>query len=198
MKKTSASFSLLLLIGFNLYFIWYYHQHPESFKTLLLLYWLQSAALGLFTFIQLLSVPNNQVEIVENNGQPMSVASSRGCNSIFFAFHYGLFHLVYLIMLLVKTGGKIDFAFLRISFFIILFSEFMEFVRKKQASNSTPVPAGYIFFLPYLRIVPMHLMLVGASLSGWSDITIFLVLKTIADVAMHLLTNRLYFRSAAK
>ncbi|WP_416437840.1 DUF6498-containing protein [Phnomibacter sp. MR] len=192
------SFGLWLLISFNIYFIWYYRQHPESFKTLLLLYWMQSAAMGLFTFIQLLTVPINQVEIVENNGKPMSAASSRGCNGFFFLFHYGLFHLVYLIMLLVKTGGKIDFGFLKISFFIILIAEFMDFVRKKQAANTTPVRAGYIFFLPYLRIVPMHLMLVGASLSGWSDITIFLVLKTIADVAMHLLTNRLYFRSLAK
>ena len=198
MKKAAASFSLLLLIGFNVYFIWYYHQHPESFKTLLFLYWLQSAALGLFTFIQLLTVPNDQVEIVENNGKPMSQASSRGCGSLFFAFHYGIFHLVYLIMIWARVDGKVDVGFLKISFFIILIAEFMEFVRKKQATATTPVQTGYIFFLPYLRIVPMHLMLVGASLSGWSDITLFLVLKTIADVAMHLLTNRLYFRSTAK
>jgi len=61
------SMGLWLLISFNIYFIWYYRQHPESFRTLLLLYWLQSAAMGLFTFIQLLTVPINQVEIVENN-----------------------------------------------------------------------------------------------------------------------------------
>lgn len=189
---------LWLLISFNIYFIWYYRQHPESFRTLLLLYWLQSAAMGLFTFIQLLTVPINQVEIVENNGQPMSAASSRGCSGIFFLFHYGTFHIVYLIMLWVRSEGKVDVGFLKISFFIILIAEFMDFVRKKQATSSAPVRAGYIFFLPYLRIVPMHLMLVGASFSGWSDITIFLVLKTIADVAMHLLTNRLYFRSLAK
>jgi len=132
------------------------------------------------------------------SAEPMSAASSRGCNSFFFLFHYGTFHIVYLIMLWVRSEGKVDVGFLKISFFIILIAEFMDFVRKRQATATAPVRAGYIFFLPYLRIVPMHLMLVGASFSGWSDITIFLVLKTIADVAMHLLTNRLYFRSLAK
>jgi hypothetical protein len=58
------------------------------------------------------------------------------------------------------------------------------------------VNQGFAFFLPYLRIIPMHIMIVGAAFLNLSDVTIFLVLKTLADVGMYLLTNSLYFHSS--
>ncbi|HMP92328.1 MAG TPA: DUF6498-containing protein, partial [Phnomibacter sp.] len=54
---------------------------------------------------------------------------------------------------------------------------------------------GFIFFLPYLRIVPMHLILVGASVAGISNVTLFLVLKTMADLAMLVVGERLYSKA---
>lgn len=200
MRIGKVPLSVLLIIAFNLYFIWYYRQHHEAFKTLLLLYWLQSVVIGLFTVVEMLSASDEEVvDVRVNNGPPLPKASARGCGALFFMGHYGTFHMVYLFMITLAYEGRIDMGFLKLSAGVVLAAEFMDFFRRRQAKlqTSRTINAGAIMFLPYLRIVPMHLMLVGASFSGWSDVTFFLVLKTVADLAMHWLTNRMYFRRPA-
>ncbi|MCU0754333.1 MAG: DUF6498-containing protein [Xanthomonadales bacterium] len=46
---------------------------------------------------------------------------------------------------------------------------------------------GSLAALPYLRVVPMHLTLIlGVGLGGGvAGITVFLILKTLADVGLH-------------
>jgi hypothetical protein len=196
-RKLASNYSLLLLVGFNLYFIWYYNQHPDGFKTLLFIYWFQSVMIGFFTFLQLLTTPAEQTTGLitdQNTGKPLA----KGCSALFFAVHYGIFHLVYLVFLAVREGGRIDFLLLKISFFIILVAELMEFIRKRRAISVNKVNQGFAFFLPYLRIIPMHIMIVGAAFLNLSDVTIFLVLKTLADVGMYVLTNSLYFHSSTE
>jgi hypothetical protein len=151
--------------------------------------------IGFFTFLQLLTLPaDSRMEVTfDNGGGKVSAKESRGCSALFFAVHYGTFHFVYLIFLVVKSGGKLDFNFLKISFAIILIAEAMDFIKKFRAAKMGKLNTGFIFFLPYLRIIPMHLMIVGAAFSKLSDVTIFLVLKMIADLGMHLLTNAMYF-----
>lgn len=195
MKKISSYWSLLVLIAFNLYFIWYYQQHHDGFKTLLFIYWFQSVMIGFSTFLQLLTLPvEKALEVtIDNGGGTLPAKQGRGCGALFFLVHYGGFHLAYLVFLVIKSGGKLDFAFLKISFAIILIAETMDFIKKYQAAKLGKLNTGFVFLLPYLRIIPMHLMIIGASFSGFSDVTIFLALKMIADVGMHLLTNAMYF-----
>ncbi len=194
MKKITSYWSLLVLIAFNLYFIWYYQQHHDGFKTLLFIYWFQSVMIGFFTFLQLLTLPiKDAIEVtIDNSSGTLPAKQGRGCGALFFAVHYGGFHLAYLVAIAVKSGGKIDFNFLKISFGIIILAEAMDFIKKFQAAKLGNLNTGFIFALPYLRIIPMHLMIIGASFSGFSDVTIFLVLKMVADVAMFLLTNAMY------
>ena len=55
-------------------------------------------------------------------------------------------------------------------------------------------------FLPYVRIFPMHLMIVaGSQYTGNTTVALvtFLLLKTAADVAMHVIEHAIA-RSAAK
>ncbi len=194
-RKLASNIPLLMLIAFNLYFIWYYQQNPHGFKTLLLIYWFQSVMIGFFTFVNLLTTPASQkTGTIQFEGSGDKKMSS-GCSATFFAFHYGTFHLVYFVFLVVRNDGPVDFMLLKVSIFIIMLAELMEFIRKKQVAKTQPMNEGFIFFLPYLRIIPMHLMILGAAFGKFSDITLFLVLKTIADVVMHLVTNRMYFRT---
>lgn len=197
MKKIATFWPLGVLIAFNLYFIWYYQQHHEGFRTLLFIYWFQSVMIGFSTFLQLLTIPvEKSIEVTIDNVGKLPATQGRGCGALFFLVHYGGFHLAYLVAIIVKSGGSIDINFLKISIGIIFIAELMDFIKKYQAAKIGKLNTGFIFVLPYLRIIPMHLMIIGASFSGFSDVTIFLVLKMIADVAMHLLTNQMYFRSA--
>lgn len=48
-------------------------------------------------------------------------------------------------------------------------------------------------FLPYLRVVPMHIIIVAglaSNMAGVSALLLFGVLKTFADVAMHYAEHR--------
>ncbi len=153
--------------------------------------------IGFSTFLQLLTLPAEKaLEVtVDNSEGTLPAKQGRGCGALFFLVHYGGFHLAYLVFLVIKSGGRLDFAFLKISFAIILIAETMDFIKKYQAAKLGKLNTGFVFALPYLRIIPMHLMIIGAAFSGISDVTIFLVLKMVADLGMHLLTNAMYFSS---
>lgn len=198
MKKSAYFTSLLSLVAFNLYFIWYYHQHRQGFATLVFIYWFQSVIIGVFTFVQLLRMPAHQsiaVTYDDGNGQ-LTDKQSSGCNAFFFMVHFGGFHLAYLAVIFSKFDGGVDVNFLLLSMGIVLLSELMDFVKKWKIVQTGQLHSGTLLSLPYLRIIPMHLMIFGAAFSNLSDITIFLVLKMVADVSMSLLTNHLYFRSS--
>jgi len=44
-------------------------------------------------------------------------------------------------------------------------------------------------FFPYARIIPMHLTIIFGMLLGKGAIVLFLTLKTLADMIMHVLEH---------
>ena len=57
---------------------------------------------------------------------------------------------------------------------------------------------GALMFLPYLRVIPMHLaILLGVALGDVLGRLLFGTLKTVADVAMHKIEHRWLQRAAA-
>lgn len=133
----------------------------------------------------------------------------------FFALHYGFFHLIYLAFLLsfssgavgsglvsvgsdsgietqVRAGqlGAIDylaFALLSFSFWLTHRGSHREHV----ASDLTRRPnIGTLMFMPYARVIPMHLTIVLAINMGDGAVWLFVLLKTLADVVMHKVEHR--------
>ena len=57
---------------------------------------------------------------------------------------------------------------------------------------------GGVMFLPYLRIVPMHLaLIIGLSAGYAGGMLLFATLKTLADALMHWIEYRISGASAA-
>lgn len=191
MQRTISNPVFWLTLAFNAWLIVYYTKHPEGFKTLLLLYWLQSLAIGFSTLVQLLALPTQPAPGATKN----SALRYKGCQAGFFVMHYGIFHLVYLVFIVAGQKGAIDTRFLLLSAAILFLSEILWLAKKLPPLVKTKANLGFIFFLPYLRIVPMHLILVGASVAGISNVTLFLVLKTMADLAMLVVGERLYSKA---
>lgn len=66
-----------------------------------------------------------------------------------------------------------------------------------QEDSKGKVNIGILMFMPYARIIPMHLIIIfggmfvisgkvdGISISSIITLTFFLILKTVADVIMH-------------
>ena len=193
LKRLLSDPAFLFLIGINAYCIWYYQTHPDEFNTIVFLYWGQSVLIGLFNFVDILTIKNIIPGSMELNEAPATnTFASKGCAASFFALHYGFFHLAYGLFLLVFTKIKIDFHFVLIGLAAFSLNLIIEFIRHKQWQAANEVNLGAMFFLPYLRIIPMHLMILGPAFLNWKASTIFLVLKTLADVIMYLITSPLH------
>jgi hypothetical protein len=96
----------------------------------------------------------------------------------FFLFHFGFFHLVYGIFLLTDFGIRsVDSRVLLIGIGAFFLECLINFIRHKRMERTMSVNLGAMFFLPYLRIIPMHLMILLPAFLGWKPSMLFLVLK---------------------
>ena len=184
--KDPGFWFLLLMNG---YLIYYYQQQPGEFNTIIWIYWLQSVLIGLFNFLDLLMVKNPDSTSMSINSQPVT-KGSMGCAAWFFLLHYGFFHFVYAIFLLVGKNSGVNGKLLLITAGIFVTEGTIQLIRKRNSLQSEKVNVGKMFFTPYLRIVPMHLMILVPSFLGITASVLFLVLKTIADAGMYLLTTQ--------
>ncbi|MEO6255001.1 MAG: DUF6498-containing protein [Ferruginibacter sp.] len=195
LKKYFSNPSFLFLFAGNLYCIWYYQAHPNGFTTVIWIYWLQSVIIGLFNFFDLLTI-NNSTSQLKNNEQSATGINS-GCMAWFFLLHYGGFHLGYALFLLIGQGIQyVDRLFLLIGAAVFFMETLAGFIRRKQVlGGQTPLPTGFLFFLPYLRVVPMHLMILLPVFTGIKASLIFLVLKMVADVLSFMLFRFMYSKN---
>lgn len=178
----------LLLI--NSYLIYYYLQNPGEFNTIVWIYWLQSILIGFFTFVELLQTENPEETSLKLNDQPVT-KKNIGCVAFFFLFHFGFFHLVYAIFLMTGYSAGANARIVLITGGIFLVENTLEiFLRRLSGKHEEKVNIGKLFFVPYLRIIPMHLMILIPGLLGFGSSVIFLILKTLADIGMYIATNR--------
>ncbi|HEV8081461.1 MAG TPA: DUF6498-containing protein [Chitinophagaceae bacterium] len=193
LKRILFDPAFLFLIAINAYCIWYYQNNPNEFNTLVFLYWGQSVLIGIFNFADLLTAKDIIPGSISINDIPVNnSARSKGCTASFFAVHYGFFHLAYGIFILISTKLKIDFHFVLIGLAAFSLNLTIQFIKHKQWQRTNAVNLGTMFFLPYLRIIPMHLMILGPVFLHWQASTIFLVLKTVADVVMYIITSPMH------
>ena len=138
-----------------------------------------------------------------------------------FGLHFGFFHVFFLIFLLVFTLGAdaqgvlevsdmdtgevlqvyvgtvhaqdlLFFLFISLSFWLTHRASHQEHARDDldHAPN-----LGALIFLPYARVVPMHLcILMAIPLGGDRFIWLFILPKTAADAIMHVVEHRVLQR----
>lgn len=188
--------SFWTLLTINLAILAYYLYHGTGFKTLVWIYWFQSVIIGVFNFMNLVTIHNIKPGSISINDKPVTKdGEARGCLAPFFAVHYGVFHLAYLIFIFTITDMKepFDFLLFEISVGALFLDQLWNFIRAKLWERTHQTNPSTLFFLPYLRIVPMHLtILLPGFLKGFSHLAIFLVLKTLADMLMYLITISIY------
>ena len=195
LKKYFANPSFFFLLAGNLYCIWYYQNHTNGFTTVVWIYWLQSVIIGLFNFIDLLTIKNYDAADFKMNDAPLT-EKNKGCMAWFFLLHFGFFHLVYGIFLLVDFGFlNVDRIFLLIGVAAFLLETISGFIKRKQFEEEVKLSIGTIFFLPYLRVVPMHLMILIPAFTGIKASLIFLVLKMAADIFSYMLYRFIFSKN---
>lgn len=177
--KDPAFITLLVINGM---LVALYRRDINNASTIIFTYYLQSVVTGMLHFIRLLMLKDSC-----SQGSGWKVAG-------FFAFHYGLFHLVYLIFLgpmLTEIPGRVDIALLGVSVIGFLGGGIAELIEKSANDRKKPPVPFLLFFQPYLRIVPVHLFIMAAFLAFTPEkFLLFLMLKTIADLLTYILFKK--------
>ncbi|MFC4728971.1 DUF6498-containing protein [Coralloluteibacterium thermophilus] len=168
-------------------------------------FFIQSLIIGWYARRRLLLAPHLDVGGLKINGRQVTdPEAARRVLGWFFPLHYGFFHLVYAVFLLVegaRLGGQGGirwpfYAVLALSFWIAHRASHREHLA---ADTAGPRNAGVLMFMPYLRVVPMHLaLIVMANLDpgrhGLAFVAMFMAMKTAADAGMHIVEHRILRR----
>lgn len=166
---------------------------------LLWIYWGQSVVIGVFSFRRILDLRRFSTEGFRVNGRSVApTEETKRQTAGFFLMHYGLFHLVYFVFLaasLPRPGLVLVVA----GWLVFGIHHALSYRLNREADRGGCPNIGTVMFLPYARVVPMHLMIVlGLAFAGGSGaLLLFLVLKTGADMLMHVVEHRLLAKPAA-
>ena len=152
-------------------------------------YWIQSVIIGVYARKRMLNLAQFSTEGFTSNDQPVPEnAQGKRSTANFFVLHYGGFHLGYLVFLLAehRVSGLWNM--------LILFACGVSFVLSQRATYAVQHAAdlrgkpnlGKLMFMPYVRILPMHLGIIfGSALAGGvSILVLFTALKTLSDIAL--------------
>jgi len=170
---------------------------------LIWVYWAQSIIIGFYNWRRMRSLRNFSTKglRMNNNSVPETEQGKKNITNFFMA-HYGLFHLVYFIFLL--SGDSLEISVLQLSGFIIsiflfIYNHHYSYRYNLELDTKGKPNIGAMMFIPYARIIPMHVIIIlGAQFSGTTmmSVVLFLSLKTLADLAMHVVEHRM-LRTAA-
>lgn len=181
--------STLILLITNLITIFLAVFQNWDLPTIACIYWFQSVIIGLFQAKKILDLKNFSTENFKINGHSVLPNQETKIKTVsFFIFHYGFFHFVYAIFLYKEN----EFLLLPVLVASIMFfvNHLFSYREHKEIDSQKIKNIGSMMFFPYIRIIPMHLIIIFASLSGVGSLIFFLILKTIADVTMHLVEHK--------
>jgi hypothetical protein len=177
-------------------------------------YWAQSVIIGIFWFFTILTFGRIYKSHGVDGCEEYSALkpADRAVVALGFALHYGVFHAAYLFFMLRgrllpimerMSGSDVeisvsDFPLWTLLIFASIFfvERLFAFVRERNEYTQKNVNIAILNIFPYARIVPMHLAIfIGAwlekgDITPQSALIFFLLLKTAADVFMHIVQKK--------
>lgn len=166
-------------------------------------YWIQSVVIGWYARKRMLALRDFTTEGFTSGGQRVSEdESGKRSTASFFSLHYGFFHAVYFVFLCVHhtVANPRDIALLVLCGLSFVYSQRQTYAVQHAADIDGKPSLGALMFLPYLRVIPMHLIiLASAALGSGALMTLcFTVLKTASDLTMDYTDRRMAENAAAR
>ena len=178
--------------------------------TVMFIYWAQSIIIGFFTVMSLLLVnipppAPGQKQPEQQPGGPRTIYIQNSWVVKFFlaglfAVPYGVFHLVYFSFIVVSGFfGTVHFSDpgIWLSCGLFFANHFYSFIAYNYRWPQGSMGVVEQIFQPYKRIIPMHMTIIFGGIlllilevigiqSTLPVLVLFLVIKTVADVAAHI------------
>lgn len=163
-----------------------------SLGTIMAIYWVQSIIIGGFNVFRILSLKKFSTEGFTINDKPVApTEETKKFTALFFAAHYGFFHLIYASFILLD-GKEFNLHYIFLGGIIFFIDHFFSYRYNKKRDEQKVRNIGRLMFFPYARIIPMHLtILFGSLLPGLFPLVLFLGLKTVADGVMHVVEHEM-------
>ncbi len=152
-------------------------------------YWIQSVIIGFYARRRMLGLAQFSTEGFTSGNRPVP-ENDQGKRSTanFFVLHYGGFHLGYLVFLLAehRVYGLWNMAILLACGVSFVLSQRNTYAMQHAADLRGKPNLGKLMFMPYVRILPMHLGIIfGSGLGGGVfSLVLFTALKTLSDIAL--------------
>jgi len=161
-------------------------------------YWGQSVAIGVINVIRILCLKEFSTAGFTSNGGPVP-ENDKGKRSTaaFFAFHFGFFHLIYALFLTSGGFGRTMSGWvpativLNVAMFAAAHGYSLIKTHGHDLRSKRP-NLGVLMFYPYLRIIPMHLTIILGMAFPAGALPLFILLKTGADVGLHIVEHKLF------
>ncbi|MHC4461044.1 MAG: DUF6498-containing protein [Planctomycetota bacterium] len=195
-KYFHSDLSLWALIVSNLIVIVWALIGGWPLAIIMWVYWSQSVIIGILWFFKILTLKEFSTKDFKINER--AVKPTRGTKiqtAVFFLVHYGFFHFIYAIFLLVDFKTVRIWPILFMACVFLVYQCFSFFYSRKWVDKRKP-NIGKMMFFPYARIIPMHLTIIfGGWMSfggfgGKMTLLLFMLLKTGADAIMHIVEQR--------
>lgn len=164
-------------------------------------YWIQSVVIGYYARKRMLNLHAFSTEGFTSGGKRVPEDDEGKRSSAgFFAFHYGFFHVGYLVFLTAEHAldGLQEVLLMLACGLSFVLSQRQTYAAQHASDVRGKPNLGTLMFLPYLRIVPMHLgILLGAGAGGGAGaLVMFTLLKTGSDVLLDHIDRRIAAKSA--
>jgi hypothetical protein len=187
--------SLWGLVGANLLALVLAFLQDWTLGSLMQLYWAQSVLIGGTHVLRMLGLREFSTEGLKMNDAPVpETPAAKRQVALFFLFHYGTFHAVYLGFLIAEQDTPPFDAFFFAAMAGFALHHLSSLRYNLEVDRRGRPNLGTLMFTPYLRIVPMHLTIIlGGVLGGGAGaLLLFGLLKLGADVGMHLVEHAKY------
>ncbi len=181
--------SVWSLVAVNLFVLALAFMLDWQLIDMMLVYWIQSVIIGASYFFRILALDKFSTKNFRINNRAVEpTRETKVQTAFFFAFHYGFFHLGYFMFLLVGEYGRAEFGWdLMLGAIAFAINHGYSYRYHRDHDRQGTPNIGTMMFTPYVRIVPMHMIIVfGTTLSG--------IGKTLADAIMHVIEHNIIAR----
>lgn len=165
-------------------------------------YWGQSVVIGYFSWRRIRSLRHCTADDLRYYRVPfLPAVTPQGYAAFGFVYGYGLAHALYLLILWAAVGLS-GHAALEVVVCAAVFaaSQLFTFRRTLERDSTRTISLKTITQFPFMRIMPMHFTIIagallesqptGIALQSTGILILFLSLKTLADVGMHMIEQR--------
>ncbi len=184
----------------NIWLLYCYEQDPKIFATLIWLYWSQSMLYGFFTYLYLKTAKRRyQSGFKYNEENKITEEASVGAETWFASRLFIAFHIIYVVFLagFIEKTGPFDWDLYWKFLAVFLVFQLVSFIQHKIQNRDQPVDVARLAYLPFLRVIPIHLCIIIPAFLSISNLTVFLIIKTITDQILYVKTTNYYQKNDA-